>query len=122
MEARKKPTIPQYALLWIWVVSLFLYLARMSKNKFRSSRREALLENGGETTKTEKTESGDIRVMVEEKTTKTVEVVKIKDENRFSKIKPPPSLNEFLLHVVQFGIIMLFFYYSDYIKVSYKLA
>ena len=48
----------------------------------------------------------------------TATVSSVKEEPpRFSSVKPPPSLNEFLLHTIQLGIILLFFYYSDYVKV-----
>ena len=38
----------------------------------------------------------------------------------FSKVKPPPTFNAFLGYMILFGLIMFYFYLTDYRKVVHK--
>ena len=40
-----------------------------------------------------------------------------KSEKLFSKVKPPPTFDAFLGYVIVFGLIMYYFYLTDYRKV-----
>ena len=40
-----------------------------------------------------------------------------KSEKLFSKVKPPPTFDAFLSYVIVFGLIMYYFYLTDYRKV-----
>ena len=117
--AKHEPTIPQLALLWIWLACLFLLLIRLPKFTFHPRKRGV-----GDEEKAEVVDKPNVDGAVVNgeagsgNAGKPENVSKAADEKRFSKVKPPPTFQEFIVHVLQLGVIMLFFYYSDYVKVS----
>ena len=103
-------TFLQLSLAFAALISLLLWLQRQSVRMF--SRRDTSVE---ECNNCEKGVTSDVDTEVD--VTNGDVAQKNVSIHKFSKIRPPPTLDEFLLGVVEFTLIMMFFYLSDYRKV-----
>ena len=102
-------TFLQLSLAFSALISLLLWLQRLSVRMF--SRRDSSAE---ECNSCEKGVASDADTEVDVTNGDAVQNISI---HKFSQVRPPPTLDEFLLGVVEFTLIMLFFYLSDYRKV-----
>ena len=106
-------TFPQLTLVIAASVALLLWLQRLPNRLFNKIQVDECRGEDGVTS------SSNTVVDVEVKTTNAAQESGVNGSiKKFSHVRPPTTLDEFLFGVVEFTLIMLFFYASDYRKVS----
>jgi len=115
-------TFPQLTLAIAALIAFVLWLQRLPNRLFtKSPAEESKTEDG---TEDGVTSSSSTVVKIEDKSGNVAEESGTNGASlkKFSKARPPPTLDEFLMGVVEFTLIMLMFYVCDYKKVGTPLV
>ena len=107
-------TFPQLTLAIAALIAFVLWLQRLPNRFFtKSPAEESEREDGA-------TSSSSTVVKIEDKSGNVAEESGTNGASlkKFSQARPPPTLDEFLMGVVEFTLIMLMFYVCDYKKVG----